>query len=203
MKLELVSGLTTVTITDEGLGDSATGVGNVGVITYIGAVGNFNVNVTTGTSKPVIGTVTAPQLDINSLDVTSGSGGTIIIRLTDTDFGPSTGGWALAVGGTTQGTVDYADAWVDAGNGEFIKTTSIGSMGPFGGPAFSGTDSSAVGALASPYSVTLELSITHGDGGKSTSLDFSVASTPDAGSSLVLFGAALAGLGVFARSRKQ
>src|ERR1700722_14202318 len=37
-----------------------------GVVTYSGALGNFNVNITTGITNPVVGTLEAPVLDISS-----------------------------------------------------------------------------------------------------------------------------------------
>src|SRR5581483_9758957 len=81
--------------------ESATGAG--GAVTFAGAVGSFVFNITTGLSKPLIGTATLPLLDLNSVDVTAATGGTLTIEVTDTDFVGSGGilQFLNNVGGTT------------------------------------------------------------------------------------------------------
>src|SRR5688572_11527212 len=72
----------TVTVTDGGAGDSSA---TDGLVVFMGALGDWNVNVTTGISRPIIGSELVPMLDLNSLNVTSNSGpaGSIKLELTD------------------------------------------------------------------------------------------------------------------------
>ena len=84
--MSLSDGGTTVTITDNGLGDSNP---VIGAVTYVGAVGgNWLVNITTGLSKPVVGSATVPKMDLNSVNATSGGAGTLTIKWSDDNFGP-------------------------------------------------------------------------------------------------------------------
>lgn len=134
--LELQNGLSTATIADNSLLDNDL---TVGKIEFIGAVGVFDVNVTTGISKPVSGTANLPILNLNSVNVSSTAGGTLAIRLTDTDFtgplGPGVSS-SLDFGGTTNGTAAL-DAFLDNTNAQFGTGIPVGSFGPFGAGAFS------------------------------------------------------------------
>jgi hypothetical protein len=62
-----------------------------GVVTAINALpgSNWAVNVTTGLSKPVLGSADVPMLDPSSVSVSSLGGGTLNIWLTDTALRPS------------------------------------------------------------------------------------------------------------------
>src|SRR5262245_28660777 len=70
--LSLSSGGQTFTITDEGSGDIFTNAscpfvtGCEGLVGFSGSVGNFTVNVTTGSTKPSLGSANEPVLDILS-----------------------------------------------------------------------------------------------------------------------------------------
>jgi hypothetical protein len=82
-----------------------------GVVTFMGAVGNWSMNVTTGTSYPVIGAQDFPMIDLSSVDASSSAGGKLTLSVTDTyaDWGAlSSGitGFMGSVGGTAFGTVD-------------------------------------------------------------------------------------------------
>ena len=107
MWLSLNDGTTSVTIDDGGALDSNP---LVGMITYIGPIGNWQASVTTGVSKPLIGGDASAALDLNSVMVTSMGAGQLTIGLMDTDFtlppqnGPQ---WLLTseFGGTTMGTI--------------------------------------------------------------------------------------------------
>ena len=68
-----------------------------GVVNYNGAVGSFNINVTTGISKPALPDGT---MDLNSVNV-SGGDGQLQIMLTDTGFTGPVGGFTSSIGGTT------------------------------------------------------------------------------------------------------
>src|SRR5262245_33320809 len=82
LRIEDVTNSVGVVITDNGANDSAPAIGQ---ITFNGSIGtNFTVNVTTGLSKPIIGTGTAGQIDLNSVNVASTGPGVLRITLEDT-----------------------------------------------------------------------------------------------------------------------
>ena len=189
-----------VTVIDQGAGD----INPVaGVITFSGSVGAYAVNVSTGVSKPTLGSALAPSMDLNSIDVTTGSGGLLNVFLTDTGFTGS-GQLTMASGGTTAGSVTYA-AWMDLSNVEFGMGSQIGILGPFGAGAFSGT-TMGPGAGSAPYSLTERVSIVH-TGNGATSFDATLVLTTSDVSLIpepvtpALLGLALVGVAVFARRR--
>jgi hypothetical protein len=156
----------TVTVTDNGLGDGDT---NVGSINFVGAVGpNWNINVVGGTSKPFTGSASAPELDITTLDFSTGAG-TLDIQLSDTDFTTASPvNFLASVGGTTSGSVTF-NTWVDPGNVALAETTPLTSQGPFSTSPFSGNQSNVVTSLGgSPYALTLDATITHAAAGNSS-----------------------------------
>ena len=108
LRLTDVGTATSVTITDNLAGDSN---GAFGAITWIGSLGVWTVNVSTGITKPIF--VKDPHMDLNSVNTSTGAG-TLIIEFTDTDWN-GTGSVKMLIGGTTGGTVTY-DAYADPGN---------------------------------------------------------------------------------------
>jgi len=173
VSVRLISGATTVTCND---GDACDANPLPGVVTFIGPVGPFTVNVTTAITEPALGSVSFAWLDLNSVNV-SGGPGTLTILASHTGYtGPLPGGIypaLLNVGGTTTGTVSFA-GYLDDGNTLFGTTTLLGTLGPFGSGAFSGSIAGAAGATA-PFALTLVADITHaGAGTHITSFDFEV-----------------------------
>ncbi len=116
---------------------------NDGLVSYNGAVPGFAVNVTTGLSNPILGSATAPQLDLNSINVTS-FGGTLVIALWDSGF-VSNGtlvNFDLAAGGTISSGQITIQLYGDGTNVEPGGTGNlIVGLGPFTPVAFSGTGS--------------------------------------------------------------
>src|SRR5262245_9673990 len=184
----VTSGGSDITITDSD-GD--------GIVSYSGALAGWtNVNMTTGFSKPAVGTAQTPFLDILSGNYSSSGGSTwLSIYLTDTDFGPSSEGSMIsAFGGSTQGSVSYK-AYADASNTAFATGTLLASMDSSTGPGFHDQTSSLWGSVGQ-YSLTLLVTIAHDSGPRFTSLDASL--TVPEPSTLLLLGAGLLAVGGFA-----
>ena len=202
----------TVTITDNG-GCVGTGCGGfttsspgvydlapavAGQLIASGTLGVWNINVTTGLTKPASGSVMNPSMDLNTINNSTGAG-TITIKFTDTGFGPFAGGGFLDhIGGTTVGTVSASELY-DGNNQPFAGTT-IATLGPFATPAFSQTVSSLGVAGTFPFSLTQVVVISHGGVG-TTSLDYMKTPVPEP-ASLLLLGSGLIGFGYLRRRRK-
>lgn len=110
----------------------------LGAVTFNGPIGSWIVNVTTGLSKPLIGSAGAPQMDLNSINVTSATGGNLRIAVVDTGFTGGVG-WQFAVGGTTEGLAQFL-AFRDLTNSGQLIGTVFSNLGLFDPTAFSETD---------------------------------------------------------------
>jgi len=192
--LRLTDGINTVTIGDQLAGDVN---GAADVVTWIGNLGAWTLNVTTGVSErlPKI------HLDLNSINgnVGSSAAGTLTILFTDTNFsldGASNAG--LAVGGVTAGSVEYS-TYYDPSNTAFNTTGTAVQLGETlgGSGAFSATGS---GVLPSDgaFSLTQKAVINHLGAGF-TSFNYEI-TVPEPGT-LALLTAALFG-GAFAFRRR-
>lgn len=202
MYLRLDDGTTTLTIGD---GDALDANAEVGAITYIGSIGSWVTNVTTGLSKPLLGNANRAQMDLNSVDVSSQEGGTLTIMLTDTGFTLPTevgeDAWLISsIGGTTVGTV-VLEQILDRKNNEFaVGSSDMVSLflGPFSPTAFSGETSTSA-PVTGPFSITEVATIVH-NGAGSTSFDAVSEVVPVPGAVLLgVLGLSVAG----ARLRKR
>lgn len=192
-------------ITDNMFGD-----GNPadGIIQYGGVPSSaWSINVTTGLSKPLLINPAKPnvvKLDLFSVLVGSTGPGTLEITLTDTDYMlPMTDRWIFRhlLGGTTSGTV-IADTYYDLANAEFGMGSTLGTLGPFGPGAFSGTAHLQINPVTSdPFSMTQRVTIVHTGAFQVTSFDSELVATAPEPGALGLFGLGLAGLG-FARRKR-
>ena len=188
--IELSDGVTTVTVADGGLGDlSAT----PGVVVFSGAVGVFDVNVTTGLSYPLLGAINQPAMNLDSVNVSSGGTGTLTVKLTTTDYvGSGAGATTLQTGGTTDGSI-FVQSYVDTTNAAFGTDDLTGTLGVYQNGAFSGSTFGSA-PLSSPYSATIIATITHDNPSDVTSFDADYNVVPEPGSiALIAIGGAMLG----------
>ena len=156
-QLQLSDGTSTVTVIDQGVGDID---GLVGSIVFSGQVGGYFINVTTGVTKPVLGTAEDPQLDLNSINISGPGGGVLTIRFTETDFNSPGGSSDIfsAIGGTTSGNLQY-QTFASTTNDPFQQDILVSDSGLLSGPfVFSALSTIAI---TGTYSLTTIATITH------------------------------------------
>jgi len=164
------------------------------VASFNGAVGSWNINVTTGTSDL---TGNQPIMDLNSIDHhnASSSPSTLTLTWTATDFAPAQNGWALNIGGTigSNGTLT-ASLYGGTSNNQLDESQQLGSTLSFSNPpiAFSGGENAFLNGLSvSPYSLTEVATITFGKSAGQASFDYSVDAIPEPAGVLLLGSAIL------------
>ena len=201
--LQLSSGATVVTVTDGGLGDVNP---LAGMITFVGPVGNWFLNASTGVDDNAPG---AAIQDLSSYNGTFfGSVDPLIMSLTQTGLTSAATGFIMDFGGTMSSlaSVTYA-AYADDANTPFGLSQLIGTLGPFVTPSFSGSTSGSV-SVTGPYSLTQVLTLQAGQSGGGTySGDAQL--TPELRTDqvpepmmLTLFGGGLATAGAWLRRRR-
>ncbi|MEM7076752.1 MAG: VPLPA-CTERM sorting domain-containing protein [Pseudomonadota bacterium] len=174
--LFLDDGTTTATIQDESVSDlSAT----PGVVTFSGALGAWSINVSTGLGFPFVGTADAPEIQLNSVNVSSAPG-TLDVWVWETDLSPAVSmlSYDFIFGGTTQGAAE-AEFCLDTTNSASTGcTTSLSSLGPFSGSgtlAFSDLDAGDIAGLTGPVAFKMRVRLEHGRAGAVTSFNAEVA----------------------------
>lgn len=172
-ELDISSGGTDITVVDNGPGDTSSST--VGQILWAGTLNGWNFTVTVGDSKPLLGSATSPQLDLSVIANSPGNGN-LTVKLTDTDFGPTSGllNSTFFQNGTSTASSQFL---VDPNNQ------------PFGGSP--STDITLTG----PYSITLVDTFTVG----TISSDQRVSAVPDGGATVAFLGVGLLGVEGFRR----
>lgn len=172
----------------------------LGAITFIGAVGNWTMNVTSGFGPPM--EQLTPLLDISSFNATAAAGAGPMTVLLSVSGMTSPNGFQQfmnMIGGTNSyaATIITTQAWYSANNTPFCVSTScgvaIGSVLTVTGGAFSGESSGSAILGSGPYAITLEVTINTGGNADTTSFDDSLLPEP---TTLSLLGSGLFGFGM-------
>jgi hypothetical protein len=189
--LYLSDGTVALTVADNSAFDSDS---RDGVVTYNGALGaNWTMSVSTGKTKPELGSATDPKLLLSSSSTSKGAG-MLTIAFSDDGFGPVSGTLVNSFNGTSAGTVSGA-TFVDGGNVLGAQSTLLISGLAVGGAQ------SADFSMTGPFSLTEVITIIHSGSGLTTVGE--ELSVPDAGLTLAMMGFGLIGLAAFARVQKR
>jgi len=183
----------------------------LGQITFLGPVGGWSTNITSGLGPPFEYLV--PLLDVSTFNATTGGGASpLTILLSVTGLGTSGGfpsGLTNAldtIGGTATaaGTTITTQAWYSASNTAFCASASCGSVPltsllSVTGRSYSGSAGGSALLSSGPYSITLAVTIDSHGVADTVSFDNEFDLPEPA--TLSLLGSGLLGLGMALRKK--
>ncbi len=169
----------------------------LGAVVFNGGVGNFEVNVSTGVSKPLLQN---NQIDLNSVVASLASGGgQISMIVLDTDFVDNGHGFRTEIGGTTSGALEAA-SFVSPGNGDAEFDFGPVSWSPwFDGSPFMWHDQEQV-SVGTLFGMAVAANVLHESPGI-TSFDLHFQQVPEPTTALIW--TMLAGVGLVVRRRRS
>ena len=212
----------TLIVTDNGVQVGSTTTSASGVVTFSGGDTFWTIVVSTGIAYPPAtgqGTVGAPVMDLSvqatSLGTTVGHNLAIYFG---SDNNASLGGANVLYGPTSGHINAMLTGQVASGTGAGVTYNTYfatsGALPTLGTPLISGSTLTTTGSLPGPlynsgnvsgplvatsYSLEQAVFITGSSAGVSYSLDASLNTTPDGGTTVMLLGAALSGLALLRR----
>jgi len=185
-----------------------------GAITFSGSDAFWTVVISTGTAYPPLvgpGTLSSPVMDL-SITATEIGDSSATHALTITfgadGFGPTAGAFAAilsghVVSGAGGQTVTYNSYYTGSPLNPASVTPPAGTLltasGPVAPSVYNSTVSSAGVSLAAPYALEEVVTIGSSPDGASYSLDASLRTVPDGGTTAMLLGGALSVLGLIRR----
>jgi len=207
--IRISDGITTVTVTDNQVG--ADGSPIVGFVQYSAPAGTFagwSVILSAGTTKPIIGSATAPELDLNwSITRTAGAGqGTLTVLFSENGFNLVGNSAAVTAAGGTMGFSSLNTATIRtyyAGNDVELNQANLLTSQAFSGPNPFGQVANGVVPADPTVSFTVRLDLVQQSGDiTSGDIHLFVNNVPEGGSMVTFLGTALLALGAFAARRK-
>jgi hypothetical protein len=186
-------------VQDNAAGDT---IPMTGAISFAQSAFGYTILVNTSQSKPVIGSATAPQLDLSFVVTSGGLANNVFLYASDTDFTSSSPFFTLAIGGTNSGSPSSgavtSRAWGGTSNTEFqISSANLlgAALGPLTGTMYSAANQGPFAATVSPFSLTIGTQISRTMAGTSTGdLNLQISAVPVPGAwALMLLGLAVIG----------